>query len=192
MRKGKEGRKGKEVTVAENMETIASGDFLKKRMYIWGIAVNEIQDFNLKEFIFGKGASYQSDIYDLPENKRILMEVYRLKQEPDDQWMYTHNFLLSDMLSGGSCKALLSLGIILSIVYYLMKNIKNYFTNVLFLILLFGIVYLNAFISYRFGYVGDKNYWVVLLTFICLNINMTEKNKNVISNRGEKNEHMDC
>ena len=73
-----------------------------------------------------------------------------------------------------------------------MKNIKNYFTNVLFLILLFGIVYLNAFISYRFGYVGDKNYWVVLLTFICLNINMTEKNKNVISNRGEKNEHMDC
>ena len=185
-----EGRSSKEETVDDNMATIASGDFLKKRMYIWKIAVDEIQRFSIKELILGKGASYQSDVYDVQDNKESLMKVYHFKQEPGAHWMYPHNFLLSDMLSGGIFKVGLSLGIIFSIAYYLMKNFRIYFKDVLFLVMLFGIVYLNAFISYPFGYIGDKNYWLVLLIFICFNIYIAGKS-NAVSNRGDKDEYMD-
>ncbi|WP_270395273.1 hypothetical protein [Mediterraneibacter massiliensis] len=173
----------KEGKTTDNMESILSGDFLKKRLYIWGIAADEIKNFDGKECLFGKGASYQSDIYDFKENKTSLMTVYHLKEEPKRHWMYTHNFVLSDMLSGGICKVGISFMIICSIAYSLIKNLKKYHKDILFLIMLFGIVYVNAFISYPFGYISDKNYWFVLFTFILFNINIAKENRHAIAGR---------
>lgn len=155
----------KENSADDNMDTIASGDFMNKRVYIWEIAMDELRNFEPGELLIGKGSSYQSDIYDMESNRDSLADIYHLKEKPDEHWMFPHNFLLSDMLSGGIIKTLLSMSIIICIAVYLLQPGKLHFREFLFLLLLFGVVYLNAFISYQFGYAGDKNYWLVLIIF---------------------------
>lgn len=160
----------KENAVDDTMETIMSGGFMKKRLNIWNIALDEIKGFSGKELLIGKGGSYQSDIYDIPENRERLMDMYHLKEEPENHWMSPHNFILSDLLTGGAVKVCISLAIIISIAYYLLRDMRRDFRQTLFLTVLFGIVYLNSFISYQFGYIGDKHYWIIfLLFFICQN-----------------------
>lgn len=168
-----------ENNVDENFSTIFTGQAMGKRSIIWTIAFDELKTYNAKELLLGKGSSYSSDLYD-SDVKEKLMNKYS-QQEKDSvvrHWMFAHNFLLSDMLTGGIIKLGFSLGLLFSIIIYLFK-LKVVESKFWFLSIMIGVTYINAFLSFRYGFLGDKNYWFcLLLLLISLENDIKSKERN--------------
>ncbi len=154
--------------INSNMNTIFTGEAGGKRMAIWSIALEEFSQYSLTEKLIGKGASYQSDIYDMEKYKKRLIKDYSANEftkKYKKHWMYPHNFLLADLLSGGWLKFLLSLSLFITIIFYVLNGIlSNY--QLYFVGGMIGITYFNAFLSYPYGVIADKNWWIGLLIVI--------------------------
>lgn len=160
----------KENNINSSMKTIVSGEAGNKRNVIWKIAIDEFQRFSTKEKLIGKGSSYGSDLYDTPRNEEILMRTYASLKDKNifrTHWMYPHNFLLTDLVTGGIVKLLLGLGIMISLIVYVLKGIrKNY--QFWFAGILIGVPYFSILLSFPHGILAYKNFWIGVFIIVLL------------------------
>ena len=82
-------------------------------------------------------------------------------------WMYPHNFLLTDLVTGGIVKLLLGLGIMISLIVYVLKGIrKNY--QFWFAGILIGVPYFSILLSFPHGILAYKNFWIGVFIIVLL------------------------
>lgn len=156
--------------INSTMKTIVSGEAGNKRNIVWKIAIDEFKTFSTKEKIIGKGSSYGSDLYDTPKNAEILKRTYASLKDKSifrKHWMYPHNFLLTDLVTGGIIKLSLDFGIMISLIVYVLKGIrKNY--QFWFAGILTGVSYFSIFLSFPHGILAYKNFWIGVFIIVLL------------------------
>lgn len=153
-----------ETTPADRYETVSNGSLFDKRSIIWGIAIDEIKTFTTKELLIGKGNAYDILLYDAVENSD-LEEAYP-NLEARKGKLSAHNFLLADILNGGIIKLILSILLVISQIAILIKILLlNPFIGIQYSMIQ-GLVFINNFISNRYGFLYDKFFYI----FFCLSI----------------------
>lgn len=138
---------------------------LDKRSTIWKIAIKSYRDYPLVNKIIGKGGSAHLDVYNQPENQKILNERVYWKVLPDNT-VDPHNFLLVDLLNGGIILVGVTLLCMLTILVLLFKVFKKSIVDAYF-IFVFSISTLgDIFISSRNGMFDNKFIWIILILLI--------------------------
>lgn len=165
------------------VETIIDGSGMDLRKMIWKAAVNWYREMTIEQKIFGGGASYSYDVFNdisNPINKDVV-EHYGVK-EGTTRWMGPHNFLLSDLLTGGVIKLLIDFLIMGDVIITLFRMIKKAKEGQVFGIMLFNlyiVLFVNLMLGSAYGIFGPRTIWIVLsLTFV---INWYLKGKKVVS-----------
>lgn len=162
---------------------------LNKREEIWSIAIDAIKSFNAREILLGRGGSYHYDLYNTPENRARIVDLYTGSPVQDhyrqENSMDPHNFLLTEMLNGGIVKlgVILLIGIAVLVIMLRMFP-KNYFASS-FLILYGVILLLNILISSKHGMLENKDTWILLLLLTIHNMIYNEKGQVRIEKRKE-------
>ena len=154
-----------QVGIEQAYSRISLDNFWGKRRIIWQEAINEIQTFNFREILFGKGDGYATEFYNTEPTRTVIQNAYG-NIEIAENSMYPHNYLLQDMLEGGILKVIfaliLTLGLAIKLIINLIKNGKNWIVPLLILFL----IGTNIMISYSTGFIGDIYYNVLLLILI--------------------------
>ena len=166
-------------------ETIVKNEALATRTDIWAIALQEITDFNQKDILFGKGGSYQYELYEKKHDSTI--EKFREKlgiEENKARWMTPHNIVLAMMLDGGIIKVIFWLLVLLVVFVYIIK-LKE-----ISMIFLFLTLYMAIMGTYILG--GDKGILSDDIFLICT-ILLLFTRKYIICKKEEctKNEKID-
>ena len=152
-----------ETSYANRLETIGEGSFLTKRIVIWNEAIKEIQSFNNKNLVFGKGDGYDIYIYSKNTNEE-LNKLYDMDKNKFN--LSPHCFILSDILCGGFWKAGISVLFWIFVGIKLIKIIiKEKMLSFLYIIPL-GMVFLNSLISGRYGFLYDKYLYIFLVIIL--------------------------
>lgn len=147
---------------------MSSGDFLGKRKVIWFQAVEEITTFNMRELLFGKGLGYSSAMYMRQPHLDAIKSIYGLEEDPEEDFMHPHNFLLQDLLDGGLVKFIaalvITLGVGVSLVRKLFQNSARWMIPIMSMILVAS----NIMISYCDGFIGDRYFGITLILVVFL------------------------
>ena len=164
-----------ENSTEEVFDTIVSGQASTKRELIWKVAFRELGTYNPLQWAVGKGASHDSDLYDIAQDEELLLS-YRSLEVKRRHWMNPHNFLLSDLINGGIIKLSLSILLLGLLLFYTISQLRRNFASAFFLIFTTLIVLVNHFLSSPLGYLGDKLFYIaVCLLLIKLGIDRQEK-----------------
>ncbi len=156
---------GGEVSEENNVDTvidsISTGGMFEKRAVIWRTAINAAVDYDFLDIIIGHGSGYDSYLYDHTPDPQ-LTEMYKHIEDKPKNWMNPHNFLLADLLNGGAVRLAVSLALAASVAASLVMLFIHRPHRALGLITAMALVYFNAFISGRYGFVYDKFYYILL------------------------------
>lgn len=167
-----------EVEVDEYVKTIEDGSGLDLRIIIWEASLKCYKDLSPIKKIIGGGASYQSDIFNDLKNPNIkeVVDHYKIKKDTK-RWMGPHNFLLEDLLSGGIVKLILDLGIMMIVLFSLVKRCKYNKDNVIMLLSLYAVLLANLLMGGKFGLFGDRLTWIIITIDIIYSYTDTMKEK---------------
>lgn len=141
-----------------------------KRIFIWNAAVKEIQRYDTKTLLFGKGAAYSSDLYDdtsIPEVQIVHDSYNKSAENPAKKnWMNPHNLLLQDMLDGGIFLLLSLLTVIGAAVFYSVRLIRQMPAVGIGISLMYTVLLFTLLLSSGKGMLVNKFFW--LITFMQL------------------------
>ena len=165
------------IAVNKGAEEVLSDDkSLDKRGKIWEIAVNSYKNYPTVNKIIGKGGSAQVEIFNEPENKKIMDKEY-WKDLPENT-LDPHNFLFVDLLNGGILQAGITILCMLSILFLLFKLVKKSLVDAFFIFLLSIMTLGDIAISSRFGMFDNKFIWMILIILITVFNSIRNKDKN--------------
>lgn len=146
-------------------EVLQDEEALNKRTTIWKMALNSYLEYPVINKIIGGGSSAHLDVYNEPENMKILSSEVYWKDLPDNT-VDPHNFLLVDLLNGGIVLVLITLSCMVTILVLLFKLFKKSIIDTFF-ILIFSITILGDIaISSRNGIFDNKFIWLILILLI--------------------------
>lgn len=160
-----------ETSIGEVLETIEDKSMMNKRMLIYKVALKEIATFSPVELIFGRGASYDMYMYYTTDDEELL-KAYSISENNvrGKTWLSVHNFMLSDILSGGIIKLLLGMFVVVQLIWHIIKCAKINTTRGLVLLICGGTVLTTNSISGAFGMLNDIFFYITL-TLIVATIN---------------------
>lgn len=151
-----------ETRITKRYETINIDEGITSRRDIWEIAINEIKNLNVRELIFGAGAGYQKQIYKFKENMDIL-------NVDDTNVLNPHNIFLSDILEGGIVKAILFIGIVIYILYIIIRRGKENIFESLLLFSLGMIIAGFVLLSSHGSILNEDLFWYYVMLIIPIN-----------------------
>lgn len=156
-----------ETSIGEMLETIEDKSMMSKRKLIYKVAFDEIATFTPMELIFGKGASYDMYMYYTTDDAELL-KAYSIGENNvrDKTWLSVHNFMLSDVLSGGIIKFILGLFVVVQLIWHIIKCVKINKSRGLVLIICVGTVLTTNFISGAFGMLNDIFFYITLTLMV--------------------------
>lgn len=148
-------------------DRLSNGFDFGKRITIWRIAVQELQQYNVQSLLFGQGASHSSDIYD-DLNNPLVKQLhasygYNNVTPAEKNWMNAHNLFLQDVLDGGLVLLFLQIAMILSAAVYTIKIMRVDFTRGLVLGLLYCILLVTLCLSSASGIISNKFFWLITM-----------------------------
>ncbi len=139
------------------------------RSIIWNAALNELAQYDAFSLIFGKGASYHSDLYDnvnLPAMEQLRLAYgFSDTYTPPKNWMNPHNLFLQDLLNGGIILLLLQLSVILTCAGYIILLLRKNTAIGCSLGLMFSVLLVTLLLSCGPGIIANKFFWL-LITFL--------------------------
>lgn len=151
-----------EASAQERYETMEEEKNSSKRGLIWGIAIDEVKGYTKQEFLFGKGFGYDRWMYAHTDNLQ-LKESYT---EEARTKLSAHCFLLADLLNGGIIQGILAISLWFGIGILLILLLRAYPITAQFYVIGFGLIFMNNFISNRYGFLYDKYFWILFVLLI--------------------------
>lgn len=151
-----------ESSVEERYETIKQEKENSKRGLIWGIAFDEIKKFDKRELAIGKGFGYDRYIYTNVSNEE-LDKAYTAEAKLK---LSAHCFVLADLLNGGYIQVILSVLLWVGIGVMLLVLLGAYPIFSQLYVIAFSLIFINNFISNRYGFLYDKYFWIFLILLI--------------------------
>lgn len=150
----------KEQPLSFKTQTIADGSGMGTRDVIWSIVERDLETFDTNDYIFGKGLSYQKDVFRTESSFEALEE---LGYESRQYYSQPHNLYYQNLLNGGLIKVFLVLSLIIWVIY---KDIKIFIQGdkeVGLILLGIGFVILSSqFIDSSYGMLSDRMTWSYL------------------------------
>ncbi|WMJ22588.1 hypothetical protein RBG61_11400 [Paludicola sp. MB14-C6] len=166
-----------EKTISAVLETISDKSMYSKRSLIYSVAFNELKDYNVTEWIFGRGAAYDLYMYDTTTDEALLKAYSIDKDHPRPKgWLSVHNFTLADLLNGGLIKLILGLTLVGTIIAYMIRAIQYKKRIGIALVIPFALVFVNNFISGAYGMMNDV-FFQIMLAVLCGIIYVNQKEK---------------
>ncbi|QQK08467.1 O-antigen ligase family protein [Miniphocaeibacter halophilus] len=135
-----------------------------KREFLWGMAIDSYMEYPMVNKIIGGGASAQVDIYNEPENKLLRDKEYG--QITSDNTSHPHNFLLTELLTGGAVLLLLTIVSLIVFLKLLFNLGKKSLTDAFFIFLMSLVILADLFVDSRYGFLGNSYVWVLLILLI--------------------------
>ena len=153
------------VGAKEYVDTISEGTGLSTRIIIWKASLNWFSSMATTQKIFGGGASYQTDIFnDLehPINSEVVTH-YEQRLEPNvKQWMWPHNFIFDELLTGGIFKLLIVITTLVLMLAYVIILFRQDINKGIIVLILYFILFSTLMMSAKFGLFGDRNSWLIV------------------------------
>lgn len=151
-----------ETPLEQRYASVVGASLFAKRKVIWGLAVDELKNFQAAEWVFGKGAGENIVMYDRVAGPLDAIYPDRNKRIGA---LSAHNLFLADLIDGGLVK-LASLVALLTITAYLaLQRLLRTPLEGLSIAMVLGVCVLNSMVSNRFGLLYDR-YFVIYVALL--------------------------
>lgn len=154
---------GGETELQDRYETIAEGSFLSKRRILWRIAWEEYSGYPPFEKLTGQGLGRDVVLYRESGDQELCATYPQAEQR---EALSAHNFLLSDLLSGGYLKAAAGLALLLALLVDGLTLLQKDPARALPYGVILGTAVLQNAVSGRYGFLYDK--WFFFFSFLLL------------------------
>lgn len=154
---------GGETSLADRYETIAEGSFLSKRRILWRISWEEFTGYLPFERMTGRGLGQDVVLYRESDDQELLAAYPQPEQR---NALSAHNFLLSDLLSGGYLKAAAGMLLLLALLVDGLALLQKDPVRALPYGVILGTAALQNAVSGRYGFLYDK--WFFLFCLLLL------------------------
>jgi len=148
-------------SAAERFDTVKDAGMLTKRKVIWGIAIDELKEYSLKEKLIGRGAFYDISLYDEPNFDERLNTVYGDREDRLGT-LSSHSCVLADMLNGGYLKLVALVVMLAAVGVRCVTETFKYPETGIFKLMLLAMTVSNSLISNRYGILYDRWFWLLI------------------------------
>lgn len=147
----------RENTLLGTAETIQTGEAMGKRGEIWWAAFHAYLDFSPVEKWWGRGNSYPYDLYEQAWGDRVR-KSYGMMELPYGA-LNPHNFLLTELLSGGILRLTAAIGWWLCLLRHSWRRKGGRSFRILLWLVTVGTLFLSAPV----GFAGSRLFWTAWL-----------------------------
>ncbi|HHX69670.1 MAG: O-antigen ligase family protein [Miniphocaeibacter sp.] len=135
-----------------------------KREFLWKMAIDSYLKYPMVNKIIGGGASAQVDIYNEPENKLLRDKEYG--QITSDNTSHPHNFLLTELLTGGIILLFLTITSLITFLKLLFELGKKSIVDAFFIFLMSLVILADLVVDSRYGFLGNNYVWILVILLI--------------------------